>query len=221
MMHSNIAFDLDGVIANFSSPFCYWVTQMYGVKMIPTHNFHWECHPEITDKMFERIIAEFIEFESDMIPVLPEGAELVEYVWRNTLKPITFITARHPRTSGATHTWINQMFPHIDFFLAVVPSGSAKYRYLDRFDCFIDDRRKTCIDLASRGKVVFMPQRHYNPLQITYGSGPYGDYNATPPSIWRLPGWPEKGQSQTHQIILLDSTDQVASGRFDKFIFKP
>jgi hypothetical protein len=217
-MHPNIAFDLDGIVCNFSNPFIYWVREKYGLTMIPTTNFHWESDPPINQKTFNRVIAEFIEFESDLMPVFPEGAELVEYVFNTTRKPITFVTARERRTAGSTHEWLWEMFPGLDFFLAVVPSGADKHRYLNRFDCFIDDRRKTCLDLASRGKVVFMPQRHYNILNVDHIGK---DYIVTPPSIWKLPDWPLQGQSQTHQIILLDSTDQLASGRFDNFLFKP
>jgi hypothetical protein len=101
-MIPNVAFDVDGILANFSQPFRYWVKEMYGIEMIGTGNFNWATSPEIPEKAFKKIIAEFFEFESDMITQLVDGYHLVRYVYDKTASPITFVTARHISGAGET-----------------------------------------------------------------------------------------------------------------------
>lgn len=218
-MIPNLAFDLDGIVANFSQPFIYWAKQRYGLKMIPTNKFHWSTEPAITDKMFTNIIAEFIAGEGkELIPPLRDGAALVDYMYSSALRPITFVTARHPSTAGATFGWIMKHFRNIDFRLSIVRSGTSKYRFLDDFDCFVDDRRKTAIDLASRGMVVFMPMREHNfigPEMIDHGK-----FQVSPPQVWRNPAWADLGRDHKHQIILLNDLEEMTTGRFDFMLFR-
>lgn len=223
-MLNNIAFDLDGIVANFSKPFKLWAKNEYGIEFIEKPQFHWGTIPKITDKMFKRIIAEFIRTEgqrSDLIKinVFPDGYDLVRYVWEKSCDPIYFVTARDKSTAGATYDWITRKFPSLDFALSIVSSGGDKWRYLERYDCFIDDRRKTAIDIAGRGKIVFMPRTHYNQLDDVDGF------------IWlctgrsRFPVYYDDGCwvppfQKDGAIIILDSTAALLSGRFDHLIFK-
>ena len=190
---TNIALDLDGIVANFLEPFKIWLKQKYDIERLETGKYNISTSPEITNKMTKELIAEFIRCDNPRIPVLPEGKALVEYLWNKCPYPLYFITARDISTAGATHRWIKRNFPGIDFALSIVNSGSDKWRYLDNYDCFIDDRRKTALDLAERGKIVFIPSREYNNISTHNMNG---------------------------KIIRLSNSDDITTGLFDDIIFK-
>jgi hypothetical protein len=107
----------------------------------------------------------------------------------------------------------------IDFRLSIVKSSTSKHRFLHDFDCFVDDRRKTAIDLATRGYVVFMPMRDYN--YIAPGMVNHGKFQVTPPAVWRNPAWADLGPGDhSGQIILLNDLDEMTTGRFDFMLFR-
>lgn len=196
-MKPNIAFDIDGVVANFSGAFVPYAEQRYGIRFIPGPKFHWEVEPDITPFLFEKLIAWFIRDHSNKIKALEPGAELVDYVWNKTQKPITFVTARHEMTVSATHHWIKSYFPGMDFVSITVDGHADKIRYLDDIDCFVEDRRRTVIELAEAGKTVFMPMRHYN---------------------WPMPD--DISDYAKAGIIPLENLSTVTCGSFDHLIFK-
>ena len=207
-MKPNIAFDIDGIVANFSQGFLVWVEEEYGLTFTSGNQFNWSSDQGIPDKTFKRIIAEFIRDHSYLINPLKDGANLVRYVWEKTSRPITFITARDGSTIQATHSWLNFHFPAIDFTCVTVKRGSSKYRYLDEFDCFIDDRRKTAVDLAGIGKVVFLPSRQYNVIRQSERVLPI-NYA----SLW-------DDEINSHSVVLIGECDDMTDGVVDELIFK-
>lgn len=209
----NVAFDIDGIVANFEDPFREWAWEKYGLLFIETGRFHWGVNPKITEKMFTEIIAEFICYGKPEIPVL-DGALVVEYLWQKCPDPLFFLTARDISTAGDTHEWIAENFPKIDFMLSVVKSGTDKSRFLERYGAFIEDRRKTAIDLARMGKVVFMPIRDYNTL-----SGEY-DRPVFTPDDWMQYNFRETARLKAGAIILLNKTSDLINGLFDFILFK-
>jgi hypothetical protein len=220
----NVAFDIDGIVANFEEPFREWALEKYGLTFVETGHFHWEAEPFITNKMFTEIIAEFISYGEPEIPIL-DGSLVVDYLWRKCPSPILFVTARHPSTAGDTHEWIKQHFPKIDFFLAVVDSGSDKHRYLESHGAFIEDRRKTALELANRGKVVFMPMRSYNSIVDYRGSGKWTltkipNFPIFTPSDWKSYAFEATADFSKGAIILLRKTADMTNGLFDHILFK-
>lgn len=204
MLRPNIAFDVDGVIANFSAAFVPYAEKRYGIKFMSGQKFHWEVEPEITPLLFKKLIAWFIRDHSNKIKAMEPGAKLVDYVWEKTQKPITFITARHGMTCSATHHWIKSYFPDMDFVIITVDGHSNKLRYLDGIDCFAEDRRRTAIELAEAGKVVFLPMRDYNwPMPDDLSEYLWFDYKH-----------PMSG------IVPLKTLSTVTCGSFDHLIFK-
>jgi len=197
-MKPNIAFDVDGIAANFSAAFVPYAKKRYGINFKESNRFHWEVEPELSGPLFDKIIAWFIRDHSHKIRYMEDGVSLIDHVWKATKKPITFVTARHEMTCAATHHWMKSIFPGMDFIVITVDSGNDKIRFLDDFDCFVEDRRKTAVQLAENGKIVFMPKRHYNmPL---------------PSTMSRL---------AESNIIILDSLTPVCYGNYDHLIFKP
>lgn len=200
-MRPNVAFDIDGVVANFADPFVKYAEERYGIKFLPSQKYHWDTEPEITPMLFEKLIAWFIRDHSNKIKTKSDGENLVDYVWRNTKKPITFVTARHEMTVSATHHWLKHTFFGIDFVLITVDGHSDKIRYLNDFDTFVEDRRRTVLELASLGKKVIMPVRHYNwPL--------------------RKQAYQEFGVDLMDNILPVESLNKLTDGTFNHLLFK-
>ncbi len=211
----DVAFDIDGILARFSDGFVPWVKTNYGVTMV--HNkgkFHWSAKPGMTGEMFTRTIAEFIrDCSHNKIHPFKSGITVARWVYEMTEKPILFVTARDHSTAGATHQWLMDHFRR-PFMLSIVNTGNEKLKYLYQYGSFIDDRRKTAVHLASRGKTVFMPITNYNqPVPLNRGS-----YDVFYPAEWK--------SADIHKIdgrgriILVNDTIEIKNGLFNHFIFK-
>lgn len=214
-MKPNIAFDIDGIVAKFAAPFQVWADQKYGFTFTEQDGFHWSSDQGIPDRAFMAIIAEFIRENSDLIRPDLAGASLVNYVWNATKRPITFITARDYSTVGATDGWMRHWFPHIDFVCITVKSGKDKWRYLDDFGVFVEDRRRTAVDLAGIGKMVIMPARKYNRLDS-------GEYMKIIADRDIDVVYKETVGIKNYKTIVLTSEvdDIIQNTQFDTFLFK-
>ena len=73
-----------------------------------------------------------------------------------------------------------------------------KIDYLDNFDTYVDDRRRTVVDLAIDGKTVIMPRRIYN-MPVT-------DHKLLHPLNQRM--------------IIVESLKLITNGSFDHLLFK-
>jgi len=212
-LNVNIAFDIDGIVANFSDPFQVWASEKYGLAFAQTGKFHWQVMPEIPEKMFKEIIAEFISYGEPEITLL-DGALAVDYVWSKCHEPILFVTARDISTAGDTYEWIAEHFPCIDFMLSIASDSAAKYRLIGKYGAFIDDRRKTAVDLANSGKIVFMPMRSYNELGSMY------QFPIFTPDYWGSTVFENTADLSRGAIILLEEASQLTSGEFDHIIYR-
>lgn len=197
-MQPNIAFDMDGVIADFSSGFLPWVEEKYGIVCTPRDRFYWKIQPKESAIGIKRIIAEFIREHHHLITPLRDGSSLVYYVWEKTKKPITIITARDHSTIQASHDWFREWFPRVPHIIITVKSMMDKINYLDNFDTYVDDRRRTVVDLAIDGKTVIMPRRIYN-MPVT-------DHKLLHPLNQRM--------------IIVESLKLITNGSFDHLLFK-
>lgn len=199
-MIPNVAFDIDGVVAEFAKPFKKWAGKKYDLRFRETGNFHFEIIPEVPALLIDKIVAEFIAKHSRKITPRIDGLALVDYVWSKTSKPITFVTARDILTASATHYWIQVYFPAMDYVAIIVKNMGEKIKYLDNFTSFVEDRRKTAIHLAMAGKKVFMPRRPYNSLE----------------------GMPERmgGLSPGKNIIVVNTLQELTTGEYDYLLFK-
>lgn len=214
-MQNDLAFDIDGIISNFSQPFLVWAEQEYGLAFKQGNKFNWGCDQKIPDKAFQRIIAEFIRDHSYLIKPLNDGATLVRYMWTKTAKPITFVTARDYSTIQATHDWMRFHFPDVDSIIITVRSGKDKWRYLDNFDCYIEDRRRTVLDLAAGSqKIVFMPARRYNTLNTDEAQAFIKKHGINI-------ACKETKDIHKKTIVYIQDCDDIINGDFDHLIFKP
>jgi len=197
-MQPNIAFDIDGIMANFIQAFIQYAKKHLDLEVETTDHFSFKTDPYIGDDVLSCAIATFIRQYGYRIQAMPDGLALAEYVWNKTQKPLTFITARDQSTIQSTHVWLRRRLAGLPFIAINVAGHSDKIIYLSNFDTYVEDRRRTVLELAAYGKTVFMPIREYNwPLPAD-----------TPPTL-------------LGRIIPVESLETIMNGSFDHLLFKP
>jgi uncharacterized HAD superfamily protein len=197
-MQSDIAFDVDGVMADFAQAFIQYAKEHLGLDVESTDHFDFITTPHIDGNVLSSAIAEFIRQYGYRINPMSDGLILAEYVWNKTQKPLTFISARDRSTIQSTHNWLRKHLKGLPFVSINVEGGTDKIIYLSNFDTFVDDRRRTVLELAAYGKTVIMPIRAYN---------------------WPLP--PNTPQRLLEKIIPVESLETITNGGFDHLLFKP
>jgi len=159
MQKLNIEFDLDGVLIDYHSCLEKFLADRM-IKLIPTGNFHFQTEPEIPPELLQRLIYKAM-WEYDQINPFPEVPSVLKDLYYMTGDPIRIITARPYHVAHPTMDCIEKALGPIPFSVSFVASGTDKHKFLTK-GCYIDDRRRTCLDLAKRGFSVFMPERDYN-----------------------------------------------------------
>lgn len=156
----NLEFDLDGILIDYHSVLEWHLANNYDTKMISTGKFHFGTDPEMSVVELEDAIYSAMDFTGKIKPH-PGAHEVLKELYRITGEPIKIITARPKNKVVQTVASIDRVLGDIPYLFAMVDSGMDKPKYV-RSKCFIDDRRRTAIDMASRGYTVFMPEREYN-----------------------------------------------------------
>ncbi len=111
------------------------------------------------------------------IPIYPGVKEFLRDLYsEGDNDPIRIITAR-PAHQCANNTYKLCGRLGVPFELIMIGTPATmipgqpdidKFDYLHRYTFFVDDRRKTAIELSKRGKYVYMPKAEYNKLDHEY-----------------------------------------------------
>jgi len=122
----------------------------------PPEDFQW-------DLFFYRL---FTERFNEIKPIDDHVYGFLKFIYGEDKEPIRIITAR---PKGALMHYciertLENLFPEVDFSIDVVESGSQKHRYMFGTDIIFEDRRKTAIDMASHGYIVFLRNDVYNSM---------------------------------------------------------
>jgi hypothetical protein len=120
----------------------------------PPPDFQW-------DLFFYRL---FTERFSEIKPIDDHVYEFLKAIYKDGEEPIRVITAR---PNGMLMHYccselLKGLFPDIAFSIDIVDSGADKHKYMFGSDIMFEDRRKTALDLASRGIIVFVRRANYN-----------------------------------------------------------
>ena len=163
-----IAFDIDGVIVNTIEVFINELRRN-GINYIPTGEFQIKTDPEISDdeiwKFFRQAYTKVDEFK------FFDGAlELMMKVHSLTRLPVLFVTARPIDMATEHYALMDRLMyrknEHMIPYIIAFSSGPDKKYYLNDYQYFVEDRRKTALDLAvHQGKDVFVPIREYNLIE--------------------------------------------------------
>jgi hypothetical protein len=156
----NIAFDLDGVLIDLVSVLRKKLPELCGCEFVDTNAYRITTNPVISNaklwKAFDAIFEDYKNF-----PIFEGAEDLCRILFTATNDPIRIVTSRPIRAATATHKLI-QRFCKVPYVCIITGNHAEKYRYLTDYCYFVEDRRATAIDLAVRGKHVFLVDRGYN-----------------------------------------------------------
>lgn len=166
MSRLNIAFDLDGTCIDLHSQFSKILLNWTGIDVRQASQFHIDREFNISKTLLWAAIRESYRAWEE-IEIFPGVEDLMKLLYDMTGDPIYFVTARPKKYASETFQLIERFCPH-PFKVSMCEQGDEKLKYLKNYMFYVEDRRKTAIDLAVQGKVVYMPKRAYNKLDNIY-----------------------------------------------------
>ena len=167
-MKISIAFDLDGVLIDLMTPIKAKIFEMYGVEYDEndpeccTYNLtHWM---DLTSK--ELWIA-FREAYKDIntVPIYPGATELLAKLYERTNEPPMILTARPFDTADLAYKVVKKIAKKTPFSLILKHPLAHKSQYLKGYSVYVEDRRRTAIELSDLGFAVPLVRTHYNKIE--------------------------------------------------------
>jgi uncharacterized HAD superfamily protein len=156
-----IAIDLDGVVADFMTPF----TEKCKRHSIPIDSTQYKGLHRCDEEQAARA-GEFIDrFMADQLKYIKpyEGvAEALPNI-EERFGTITFLTARREEFNDQTLIWISESFDLEDFFL-INKSSREKVPFLldNNYIMFVDDRLRTANEASYKGIIAYLMKRKWN-----------------------------------------------------------
>lgn len=159
----NIAFDLDDVLIDLCGAFIPTINRVMGGEKI-IYNEVKEYNLEkcgATKEALNYAARSVYKFWRTETPPYPEADEVLRNIFIQTGRPIRIVTARPNYCAAETLDMCNEYFKHIPLEVIFV-NGYGKSIFLKDFDTFVEDRRKTALELADLGKHVYLVDKPYN-----------------------------------------------------------
>jgi uncharacterized HAD superfamily protein len=162
-MKLNVAFDLDCVLVDLIAQIeSYLANDGYQLKDINKYDMVSAIEPEITEeRLWQYFMRCYEKYEET--PICGGAAQLLEILHAKSQDPILIVTHRPTWSASHTHALV-QKFIDVPYVIAFADKRHGKGSYLNNVDYFVEDRRKTAMELAARGKKVFMPKWAWNQM---------------------------------------------------------
>jgi uncharacterized HAD superfamily protein len=164
-MKLRIAFDLDGVLIDMASVVKKLILEIHGIEMkkFPKEQdqFDWGPATGLPSKELWRIYRlAYKEIKST--PFYPGGTELLAKLYEATGEPPFILTARPFDAANETYEIVKRMAKKTPFNLVLKHPRASKEQYLHGYNFFVEDRRKTALELSAAGICVLLIERNYN-----------------------------------------------------------
>ena len=157
----NIAFDIDGVIANFHDVLQEEILQEHGVDINGQDKFHIDV-PDMNSQDIFKLIIKLINEKGDDIKPYPGVIDILKDFHERSGESIHYVTARVGQNKRATEEWLekNTGLP----FVLQQCRGAEKCSllYNDGVSHYIDDRFKTVNHVGKYIPYTFLMSRPWN-----------------------------------------------------------
>jgi len=162
LLRNNIAFDLDSTLVDLTTVFNTVLDEMFpGHRKLNVDSFQIHTEPALTNKEIWWVFYEVFPRVKDLKP-FPGAIETLEKLYQYTGDPISIITARPMNFATETYRLVHRIMGSIPYSLHITQDSREKIKYLHGIDYFVDDRRRTAIELAENGKHVYLVDRPWN-----------------------------------------------------------
>ena len=164
-MKLRIAFDLDGCLLNIAETIKKIILETYGIefKKFPKEKdqFDWKPATGLSDKELWKIFRQAYK-RVEETPVFHGATELLAKLYEVSNEPPFILTARPLDTATEAYAAVEHVAKGIPFNLALKHPLADKIQYLNGYDFFVEDRRKTAIELNNSDIATLLIRRNYN-----------------------------------------------------------
>lgn len=164
MYKNNIAFDFDETLINLMDVFDSYFQAAYPKKRLPARSEITQYSVAPVYKLTEDQVWEIFRHAMDHIEAFglqPGAKALLTDIYGYSKCPVKIVTRRPFDKATQTYQLAERLLP-VPFELVITQNDQSKANFLHGIDHFVEDRRKEAIDLAKRGKRVFLVDRPWN-----------------------------------------------------------
>lgn len=156
-----IAFDIDGTLVDTMSHLKIVMRTLYNLDNLAGPTFYdlyksWKISHIILDA---GLVCVFKHWQKTKI--YSGVSKLMKSLWDETGEPVQFVTARSKNLASYTYSLVDRFMIDIPYQIAFA-THETKHLFLENYIFFLEDRRKTAIDLVARGKIVFLVDQPWN-----------------------------------------------------------
>jgi len=178
-MRQRIAFDLDGCLIDIFTVIKKLVLEIHGIefKQFPKEQDQFNCIPAtgLSSKELWKIFRlSYREIKNTAI--FPGSTELLAKLYEATGEPPFILTARPFDYAKETYDIVKRVAKKTPFKLVLKHPSANKAQYLEGYNFFVEDRRKTALELSKTEITTLLIERNYNyikevPNSIIYIKG--------------------------------------------------
>lgn len=159
-MRNNIAFDLDGVLVDILPVLDTVLQEMCGAKL-PENMTEFKIKiPGLSGNEVQGCINEALSRVTE-IKINPMADVLFKELYKITGEPVLIITARPKWLASQTYLLIDRM-TKVPIRLSMVTGWPEKLAHLGPIEYFVEDRRRTALNLVQNRRRCFLIDKSYN-----------------------------------------------------------
>ena len=171
-----IGFDMDSVLNEMGDDLGRHLAKEFGVSLddlrapdeTGVRRFHFS-HPSISHTAIADEVMRYVREESINLEATPYMRLVTRYVYEITKVPILVVTCRPASAVSSTYNWLKNNLD-VPFMCCMVDGHRDKAAILEAVRCkmFVDDRYRTCMEIADAGMLPVVYDRPWNIGRDTY-----------------------------------------------------
>lgn len=171
-MHKiKIAFDLDGCLINMVTPIKRLLMKIHGIELKDDDPKYVQFDLSIPTGLSKNEmwkIYRMVYKEVKTIPIYTGSTELLTKLWEKTDEPPLILTSRPFDAANDTYAIVKRVMKKTPFALILKHERCHKSDYLQGYQYYVEDRRKTAIELSTKGFYIPLVRKNYNFIQDKY-----------------------------------------------------
>lgn len=157
-----IAFDLDGCLIDIITPINKLLLEIHGLER-KQHNefFDMRASTGLSSKELWKVFRLAYKEIQDT-PIFPGATELLAKLYEKTGEPPMILTSRPHDAANETYAIVKRLTKKTPFTLILKHPRIDKGRHLNGYKFFVEDRRRTALELSKMGFSVLLIRTTYN-----------------------------------------------------------